>query len=290
MAMVNLMDFDILQESDFNAMVFDSGILVKDFDPDNYVMPSEGDVSVVTSGDISVNDGVNSVNLGDDVNNIFFQYLELQVVTGKSASTITVTALKFDAEALRKALGAADIDQTDERKVTTRLYYKNTDFENLTFLMHKIDGGYVAVVMNKALSTGGLAITTTKGGKGRMSLTFTGYRSINDKTKGEIDYYVASGTSSGIDITAQPQNVATTAGTAVSFEVTATGATGYQWQVQTPTDSVFVDIADETTNELELAAADVTVDADGNRYRCKLTSSTGTRYTVPALLNVEAGA
>ena len=290
MAMVNLMDFDILQESDFNAMVFDSGILVKDFDPDNYVMPSEGDVSVVTSGDISVNDGVNSVNLGDDVNNIFFQYLELQVVTGKSASTITVTALKFDAEALRKALGAADIDQTDERKVTTRLYYKNTDFENLTFLMHKIDGGYVAVVMNKALSTGGLAITTTKGGKGRMSLTFTGYRSINDKTKGEIDYYVASGTTSGFHITAQPQNVATTAGTAVSFEVTATGATGYQWQVQTPTDSVFVDIADETTNELELAAADVTVDADGNRYRCKLTSSTGTRYTVPALLNVEAGA
>ena len=289
MAMVNLMDFDILQESDFNGMVFDSGILVKDFDPDNYVMPSEGDVSVVTSGDITVNDGVTSVNLGDDVNNIFFNYLELQVVTGKEASTISVTALKFDAEGIRKALGAADIDQSDSRKVTTRLYYKTTDFENLTFLMHKIDGGYVAVVMNKALSTGGLAITTSKGGKGRMSLTFTGYRSINDKSKGEIDYYVSTGTSSGIDITAQPQNVETTAGTAVEFSVTATGATGYQWQVQTPTDTVFVNIEDETTNELELAAADVTVDADGNRYRCKLTSATGTRFTTPAMLTVGTG-
>ena len=286
MAMVNLMDFDILQESDFNAMVFDSGIIVKDFDPNNWTMPSEGDVSVVTSGDITVSDGVTSVNLGEDVNNIFFNYAELQVVTGKEASTITVTALKFDTDGIRKALGAADIDQTDNRKVTTRLYYKDTDFENLTFVMHKIDGGFVAVVMNKALSTGGLSITATKGGKGKMALTFTGFRSINAKTVGEIDYYISTGTSSGIDITAQPKNVSTTAGTAVSFEVTATGATGYQWQVQTPTDSVFVDIEGETTNELELAAADVTTDADGNRYRCKLTSSTGTRFTVPALLTV----
>lgn len=289
MATVNLMDFDILQEADFNAMVFDSGILVKDFDPDNYVMPSEGDISVVTSGDITVSDGVTSVNLGDDVNNIFFQYLELQVVTGKQASTIGVTALKFDAEAVRKALGAADIDQSDSRKVTTRMYYKETDFENLTFLMHKIDGGYVAVVMNKALSTGGLAITTTKGGKGRMTLTFTGYRSINDKTTGEIDYYVSTGTSSGIEITAQPKNADVTAGTATSFTVTATGATGYQWQVQTPTDVGFVDISGETTDELELAAADVIVDNSGNRYRCKLTSATGTRFTVPAMLTVTAG-
>lgn len=289
MAMVNLMDFDILQESDFNAMVFDSGILVKDFDPDNYVMPSEGDVSVVTSGDISVNDAVTSVNLGDDVNNIFFQYLELQVVTGKQAATIGVTALKFDAEGIRKALGAADIDQSDNRKVTTRLYYKESDFENLTFLMHRIDGGYVAVVMNKALSTGGLAITATKGGKGRMALTFTGYRSINDKTKGEIDYYVSTGTSSGIEITEQPQPVEVTAGTAVEFSVTATGATGYQWQMQAVGESVFSDIADEETDTLSIAGTDITTDASGNRYRCKLTSASGTKFTTPALLTVNAG-
>ena len=289
MAMVNLMDFDILQESDFNAMVFDSGILVKDFDPDNYVMPSEGDVSVVTSGDISVNDAVTSVNLGDDVNNIFFQYLELQVVTGKQAATIGVTALKFDAEGIRKALGAADIDQSDSRKVTTRLYYKESDFENLTFLMHRIDGGYVAVVMNKALSTGGLAITATKGGKGKMALTFTGYRSINDKTKGEIDYYVSTGASSGIEITKQPQPVEVTAGTAVEFEVEATGATAYQWQLQAVGEAVFTDISDETTDTLSIAGTDVTTDASGNRYRCKLTSATGTKFTTPALLTVNAG-
>ena len=155
--------------------------------------------------------------------------------------------------------------------------------------MHKIDGGYVAVVMNKALSTGGLAITTTKGGKGRMALTFTGYRSINDKTKGEIDYYVSTGASSGITITEQPANVSTIAGTAVEFSVGATGATGYQWQMQAVGESVFTDIEGETTDTLEIAAADVTTDADGNRYRCKLTSASGTKFTAPALLTVNAG-
>ena len=289
MAMVDLMDFDILQEEDFQAMTFDSGIIVKDFDPTNFVMPSEGDVSLVTSGDINVTDNVTRADLGEDVNNIHFVYAELQVVTGKDAATITITGLKFGTEDIRRALGAADIDTQDERKVTTRLYYKETDFENLTFIMHKLDGGYVAVVMNKALSTGGLSITATKGGKGRMALTFTGFRSIKDKTKGEIDYYIAAGGENGISITAQPGNVTVTAGTATEFEVTATGATGYQWQVQTVTDVGFVDISGETSSTLSLAAADVTSEADGNRYRCKLSNSSGARYTIPAMLTVTTG-
>ena len=287
--MVDLMDFDILQEEDFQAMTFDSGIIVKDFDPTNFTMPSEGDVTLVTSGDITVTDNVTRADLGEDVNNIHFVYAELQVVTGKDAATITVTGLKFGTEDIRRALGAADIDTQDERKVTTRLYYKSTDFENLTFIMHKLDGGYVAVVMNKALSTGGLSITATKGGKGRMALTFTGFRSINDKTKGEIDYYIAAGGENGITITAQPENVTVAAGTATSFSVTATGATSYQWQVQTPTDVGFVNISGKTSATLSLAAADVTAEADGNRYRCKLSNSSGARYTIPAMLTVTTG-
>ena len=63
MSVLNLMDFDILQEQDFDAMTFDSGIIVKDFDPTNFVMPSEGDVSLVTSGDININDNVRRVDL-----------------------------------------------------------------------------------------------------------------------------------------------------------------------------------------------------------------------------------
>ena len=51
-------------------------------------------------------------------------------------------------------------------------------------------------------------------------------------------------------------------------------------------DTVFADIEGETTDTLEIAAADVTTDAICNRYRCKLTSASGTVFTVPALLTV----
>ena len=284
--MLNLMDFEIIEKSDFDSMTFDSGIIVKDLDMTNFTMPSEGDILLVTSGDISVNDNVTRLDLGEDVNGIHFVYAELQVVTGKEAASITVTSLKFGAADIKRALGAADVDSVDERKVTTRLYYKDADFENLGFIMHRVDGGYVVMIMPKALSTGGLAITATKGGKGRQALTFTGFRSISAKTRGELEYYVQAGSTNGISITAQPDNVTVEAGTATSFSVTATGATGYQWQVQTPTDVGFVDISGKTSATLNLATTDVTDEANGNRYRCKLTNSSGARYTIPAVLTV----
>lgn len=284
--MLNLMDFEIISKADFDSMVFDSGVIVKDLDMSNFTMPGEGDILLVTSGDINVNDNVTRLDLGEDVNGIHFVYAELQVVTGKEAATIAITSLKFGTEDIKRSLGAADIDSVDNRKITTRLYYKDADFENLAFIMHRVDGGYVVMIMPKALSTGGLAITATKGGKGKQNLTFTGFRSINNKTKGELEYYVITGSQSGIDITAQPANVTVEAGTAAEFEVVATGATGYQWQVQTVTDVGFVDISGETSATLELAAADVTTEADGNRYRCKLTNASGARYTIPAVLTV----
>lgn len=285
--MINLMDYDILTKENFESMAYGGAILVKNFDPTTFEPPAEGDVFMATSGDININDNVNTLDLGEDVNGIYFQYKELQVITGSSAKTVTVTALNFGAEDIRRALGAADIDSQDDNHVTTRMYYKSTDFENISLVFPKVGGGYVAMVMSNALSSGGLSITTTKNGKATMSLTITAYRSIEDKTKAEIEYYSYDVTSaSNIDITAHPQSVSVEESTAVEFSVSATGATGYQWQVMTPSDSVFSDISGKTSSTLSIAASDVTTDADGNRYRCKLTNSGGSVFTKTALLTV----
>ena len=285
--MINLLDYDILTKENFESMAYGGAILVKDFDPTTFEPPAEGDVFMATSGDITINDNVNTLDLGEDVNGIYFQYKELQVITGSQAKTVTVTALNFGAEDIRRALGAADIDTQDDSHITTRLYYKTTDFENIALVFPKVGGGYVALVMSNALSTSGLSITTTKNGKATMSLTITAFRSIEDKTKAEIEYYSFDATTaSSIDITAHPQSVTVEAGTATSFSVTATGATSYQWQVMTPSDSTFHDISGKTTSTLSLASGDVTVSADGNRYRCKLTNSGGSVFTKTALLTV----
>lgn len=283
--MIDLMDYEIIQEQDVNNTAYDSAVIVKDFDPTNFTPPAEGDLLILTSGDINITDNFDTLDLGAEINNIHFEYAELRVVTGKPASTVSVTGLTFGLNDIKRALGAADISNN---KVTTRLYFKPEDYENVTILIHK-PNGWIACVMNKTLSTGGLSITTTKRATGKMALTFTAFRSIKNKTKPEIDYYFFPNAENGITITAQPENKSVTAGTAASFTVTATGATSYQWQVQTPTDSVFTDISGETTATLSLETTDVTVDANGNRYRCKLSNSSGSRFTVPALLTVSAG-
>ena len=285
--MVNLLDYDILTKEDFESMAYGAALLVKDFDPTTFTPPAEGDVFMCTSGDITITDNVTRADLGEDVNNIYYQYKELQVVTGKEATTVSCTALNCDTEGLRRALGAADIDSVDENKVTTRLYYKPSDFENLALVFPKVGGGYLALVMNNSLSTGGLSITTRKDGKATMSLTFTAFRSIENKSKAEIEYYsFTPSTGSDIEIQVQPQPATVEAGTAVTFSVAATGVTGYQWQVMSLTDSTFHDISGKTGMSLVLATTDVTEDASGNRYRCKLSDGTNTVFTKTALLTV----
>lgn len=291
--MINLLDYDILTKDDFMSMAYGSAILVKDFDPTTFTPPAEGDTFLCTTGDINIQDNVNRIDLGEDVNGIYFQYKELQVITGKAASTVTITALNFNTEGLRRALGNADIDSQDNNKIVTRLYYKPEDFENLALVYPKVGGGYVALVMPNSLSTGGLSITTTKNGKANMSLTITAFRSIESKATPEIEYYSYDvTTSSTIEITEQPETVTVEEETATSFSVTATGTSlTYQWQVMTASDSVFHDISGETSATLSLAGSDVTLSANGNRYRCAVSDATSTVYTKTAMLTVtEAGA
>ena len=287
MSTLDLTHWDIITEEDFQGMQFDSGVLIKNFDPTTFVTPAEGDIACVTSGDFSLTYNHTKVNLGDDVNNIFFRYAELEVITGTDAATLTVTTLDFSAEGIKRALGAADISDT---KVTPRFYIQPSDFENIAWVGMKLGGGLVAVVIPKALSTGGISITATKGGKGRNQLTIQGFKTINDKSKAEMEFYSTSG--SGITITAQPVDVETNAGTAAAFSVTATGTStlSYQWQLCAVGDTTYHDISGETTDELELATTDVVAAADGNKYRCKITMGTTSVYTKPALLTVNTGA
>lgn len=287
---LDLTTWELLTEADFDAMQFDSGIFVKNFDPTDFSAPAEGDQLFSTGGDISINHNTTKVNLGDGVNNVHFPYAELMVITGVDTASITVSSFDFSPEALKFAIGAADITAATGA-VEPRYYIKSTDFtQNFAWIGVKKGGGLVAVVIPMALSTGGLSITAKKGDKGTMQLTIGAFRSINNKTVPEMKFYSTS--ASGIAITAQPANKSVTAGTATTFSVTASGTSSlsYQWQLCAVGDTTFSDISGETSDELSLASGDVTVAADGNKYRCKITMGTEVVYTTNAVLSVSTGA
>lgn len=290
MSTLDLTTWELLTKEDFDAMVFDSGVFVKNFDPTSFDTPAEGDVLFSTNGDISINHKMTQVNLGDGVNNIHFPYAELMIVTGVDAANITVSTYDFSPEGLKFAMGSADV-VTETGAVSPRYYIQASDFvQNFAWIGVKKGGGLVAIVIPMALSTGGLAITARKGDKGTSQLTIGAFRSIDDKTTPEMRIYSTSG--SGISITAQPVSVTKTAGSTASFSVTASGASSltYQWQLCAVGDTTFSDISGETSSTLSLTASDVIVAANGNKYRCKITMSGKSVYSKNATLTVSAGA
>jgi gliding motility-associated-like protein len=82
------------------------------------------------------------------------------------------------------------------------------------------------------------------------------------------------------------------AGGNTAFTLTATGATGYQWQASTG--AGFTDLSNDavyggtTTSSLSITAATVTMNT--TQYRCNIVNSCGTFATVPATLAVNTPA
>ena len=277
----NILDWEYITKEQAESTEYDFGCLVKNFDPETWTNPVEGTLSYLTTNQITINHQVTYENLGTDINGIHVNYKELEIATGIQASTMSFTALGFSANDIKRYIGAAS---ESGGHITPTLSIDDSNFENITWVGHMINGGWVAVVMPYALSTGGLSITANKSQKGTSTVTLTGFRSIDNKTQGEIECYVKA--ASGITITAQPQSKSVVEGTATSFSVTATGATGYQWQLCAVGSKSYQDIEDETSDTLSLLTTDVTTEANGNMYRCKLTNTNGTAYSDAALLTV----
>lgn len=181
----NIAEWDIVSKENVDAMQFDSGVLVKNFNTSTFEIPTE--LIFATSGDININYQPTFANLGDDVNNIHRKYAEFEVITGTNAANITVTVLDFSPATLKTMLGAADI--TDDNHVSPRLVVKDADFENIAWVGKKIGGGLLAVVIPKALCTSGLAFSAKKGGKGSTSMTIEAFATLTDKTKAEMEFY-----------------------------------------------------------------------------------------------------
>ena len=187
--MINITEWSTITQADFDAMQFDSGFIVKNFDPATFAAPSASDVVDVTSGNITFSLTPTMVDLGSDVNNLHGVFKELQYISQWSGATLGYTSLKFDKNTFKQNLGAADITGN---KVTPRMYLSNEDFQNIAWVGKLVGGGFAAIVLKSALSTGGISITTSKDGKGTTSVTMTGFMSITDQSTVPAEFYSVS--------------------------------------------------------------------------------------------------
>lgn len=178
--------FTVIPQDTFDGLQLEAGVLLTQFDPAN---PSVTDSAIVcaTTGGISISATPEYTDLGEDVDNVPPNMKELKS-DPKWTCQITTTGLGTSPEAIRLALGAADITASTG-KIAPRSSLDQDDFADLWWVGDKADGGFVAAKLINALSTGGFSLQSTKDGKGQVSLEFTGHVSINAQDVMPIEFY-----------------------------------------------------------------------------------------------------
>lgn len=182
--------YTVIPQDTFDGLQLEAGVLLTDFNPAN---PAVVDSAIVcaTTGGISISAVPEYTDLGEDVDNVPPNMKELKS-DPKWTCTISTTGLGTTPEAIRLALGAADITAASS-KITPRSTLNQDDFADLWWVGDKANGGFVAAKLINALSTGGFSLQSTKDGKGQVSLEFTGHVSLNAQDVMPIEFYSIDG-------------------------------------------------------------------------------------------------
>lgn len=270
--MINITGWNAITLDDFNAMQFDSGFIVKNFNPATFTAPSHADLVDVTSGNIGFTLTPTIVDLGSDVNNLHGVFMELQYLSQWSGGQLNYISLRFNAETYKRNLGAADISGN---KVTPRMYLSNNDFENIAWVGKTIGGGFAAIVLKNAMSTGGVNISTSKDGKGTTSVTMTGFMSISDQDTVPAEFYAIPAVA--VEISPRTATVAVNGTTTLAASTIPSGKT-VTWS------------SDDTAKATVSSSGEVTGVAAGTVTITASITDNGTTATDTAVVTVSAGA
>ena len=183
--------FTVIPQDTFSGLQLDAGVLLKKFTPATPAAPADEDIICATTGGINATCVPTYSDLGEDVDNCPVNMKELKHLDSWECK-LTFTSLGMSANAIKLALGAADIGDTSASKkdtITPRRDLKQTDFTDLWWVGDRADGGCVAIQIKNALSTGGFSLQTTKNGKGQLSVELTGHVSVSDQNTMPMVFY-----------------------------------------------------------------------------------------------------
>jgi hypothetical protein len=225
--------FTVIPTAAFDGLQVDAGVLLRRFNPANPVAPADEDIICATTGGVNPSCVPTFSDYGEDVDNVPNNMMEFKHLDGWEV-TLGTTSLGTTPELIKLALGCADIDGENTSKIIPRRDLKQTDFSDIWWVGDKADGGFVAIQIKNALSTGGFSLQTTKNGKGQIALTITGHVSINAQSVVPMVIYSYEGDDTGFFSVQQILShvasnfVDASVESGDSIEVTLTADTGYE--------------------------------------------------------------
>ncbi len=189
------MKFTQVPADTFQTIQLNAGVILKDFDPSTGTLKSS-DIVGATSGGVNFTAEPEFVDFGEDIDNVPNNTKELKKLDSITA-TMSGEFVAMSADMAKLLAGAADVSGD---KVTPRADLASTDFKDIWWVGDYSDkngesnGGFIAIKLLNALSTGGFQIQSTDREKGKFEFEFTGHYSIDAIDTVPYEIYVKQGT------------------------------------------------------------------------------------------------
>ena len=189
------MKYTKIPETTFQNIQLNAGVLLSNFNPETAVVANESIIGATTGG-VNFTATPTFSDYGEDIDNCPKNMMELKKLDAWEIS-LSGTYVTVDANAVKALVGAADVSGN---KITPRNDLKLTDFTDVWWVGDYSDqngetnGGFVAIHMMNALSTGGFAIQSSDNGKGNFAFTYTAHYSMSAQGTVPFEVYVKAGT------------------------------------------------------------------------------------------------
>lgn len=189
------MKYTKIPETTFKNLQLNAGVLLSAFNPESATVANESIIGATTGG-VNFTATPTFSDYGEDIDNCPKNMKELKKLDAWEIS-LSGTYVTVDANAVKALVGAAD---ASGNKITPRNELKLTDFTDVWWVGDYSDqngetnGGFVAIHMMNALSTGGFAIKSSDNGKGNFAFTYTAHYSMSAQDTVPFEVYVKAGT------------------------------------------------------------------------------------------------
>ena len=192
------MKFTKIPPDAFQKLQINAGILTTDFTPATGTIGESGQIGATTGG-VNFTATPTYSDFGEDIDNCPKNMKELKKLDSWEAK-MTGTFVNADTAIAKLLCGAADIGSPDTTKVTPRNDLKDADFDDIWLVGDYSDkngetnGGFIAIKLINALSTGGFQLQTSDKAKGQFAFEFTGHYSMSAQDTVPFEIYIKAGT------------------------------------------------------------------------------------------------
>ncbi len=192
------MKYTKIPEDTFKQLQINAAIMLSEFTPATGTFEASSQIGATTGG-ISFTATPTYTDFGDDIDNCPKNMKELKKLESWEAKC-SGTFVTLDTAVAKSLIGAADIGTSDTTKVTPRNDLAQADFSDIWIVGDYSDkngdtnGGFIAIHMMNALSTGGFQIKTADKAKGQFAFEYTAHYSMSAQDTVPFELYIKAGT------------------------------------------------------------------------------------------------